>query len=485
MENPVVAATSALYESPSLERHRAATLVLQQAQQLALGGSRRTAEQRAEVRVDTTLPALAWGCSIEGTEHTFTIGPGVEQGEGFVFEGVWDGDFAKGRVNRTEFAYGSGARLGKYVVFVPPKHCWEYLYVVVDRTTGRAHVSNSAVYALTGAGVDPDHSFTHEVFTQLRTTTDTASAAGIDRYDPEVARDERYVCYRMMFYNFMVVDGTVQIVPSAPTDYFKDFASYRGFLSRVLGRLARNGASTLRKTRLTPVTPLSSGYDSTATAVLANELGYRDAVTQDLTIRGTFDSGQRTGATLGMNVQVTHHVLGTGPIERMGINITAEDLDLYAEFLATAGLGDDVMLATMEEFLGQRILLSGAMGDSAWRRASTLAPGLPVRVAYGKSFTEFRLRVGYAFVPIPAMGARFPFPLRRVTASPEMAPWTLGRSYDRPIARRIAEEAGLERGTFAVGKAAANPTVRHPAHLTMAAVAQVAARYGGATATLR
>lgn len=481
MDSSVVAATQEMYESSSLDVHRTATTVLQRAQQLRLGGTRRATGQRATVTTDPTLPPLAWGCSIDGSEHTFTIGPGVEHGDGFVFEGVWDGDFTNGRVNRTEFAFGSGARMGKYVVFVPPKHCWEYLYVVADRTTGRSFVSNSAVFALVGAGIDPEHPFTRRVFADLRTSTDAATHVGIDRYDPIVAQDERYTFHRMMFYNFMVVDGVVQVVPTASTEYFKDFATYRAFLARVIDRVARNGADPARTTPLTPITPLSSGYDSTATAVLANELGYKDAVTQDLTIRGRFDSGQQTAATLGMNIEITHHLLGTDPIQAMGVTVEDEaQLDLYAEFLATAGLGDDVMLATMEQHLGQRIMLSGAMGDSAWKRRSTLPPGLPVRVVYGKSFTEFRLRVGYAFVPVPALGARLPHVLRRIATSPEMAPWTLGQPYDRPIARRIAEEAGLERGTFATGKAAANPTVRHPEHLTAAAVSRIAQRYVGA-----
>jgi hypothetical protein len=34
--------------------------------------------------------------------------------------------------------------------------------------------------------------------------------------------------------------------------------------------------------------------------------------------------------------------------------------------------------------------------------------------------------------------------------SPEMAPWQVGGDYDRPIPRRILEERGIERGTFAL-----------------------------------
>jgi hypothetical protein len=32
--------------------------------------------------------------------------------------------------------------------------------------------------------------------------------------------------------------------------------------------------------------------------------------------------------------------------------------------------------------------------------------------------------------------------------SPELAPWSIGGDYDKPIARRIAEEAGLPRHLF-------------------------------------
>ncbi len=38
--------------------------------------------------------------------------------------------------------------------------------------------------------------------------------------------------------------------------------------------------------------------------------------------------------------------------------------------------------------------------------------------------------------------------LYAITRSEEMGPWTLGVSYDRPIARRLAEEAGVSRALF-------------------------------------
>jgi hypothetical protein len=42
--------------------------------------------------------------------------------------------------------------------------------------------------------------------------------------------------------------------------------------------------------------------------------------------------------------------------------------------------------------------------------------------------------------------------INAIGAAGEMAPWTLGTDYDRPVARRIVEEAGVPRGAFAVRK---------------------------------
>ncbi|MGC0250390.1 hypothetical protein [Pseudactinotalea sp. Z1748] len=478
LEDHIRAAALDLYHSSSLKRHIPASRVLQHAQQIRLGIPDSRSAHTSEIRRVDSVPNLAWVCCIRGTHHSFVIGPQVEAAEGFVFEGAWDGDYGQGQIHRTDYAFGSGARLGRYVVFVPPKHCWEYLYVLTDKRDNRVIVSNSATFALTHAGVRPDSPFVRQVFEVLRPSTNTATAAGFDRYDPVVASDEEYTFSRMMFHNFVVHDGKVQLAPTAPSVQFSDYSHYREFLSGCIQRLAKNASDARRRTTFTPITPLSSGYDSTATAVLASELGYRDAVTQDLTIRGTFDSGQRTGATLGMNVEVRHHLLGTEPLQRMGVRVAdGGELDLYGEFLATPGLGDDVMLATMESALQGRMVLNGAMGDALWRRRSVQAPGLPVSVPYGKSVTEFRLRTGWIFVPVPALGARFPRSIQRITRDPEMHAWTLHGPYDRPIPRRIAEEAGVQRGSFATGKAAANPTVEASPGMVMQSVAYVAERY--------
>jgi len=65
---------------------------------------------------------------------------------------------------------------------------------------------------------------------------------------------------------------------------------------------------------------------------------------------------------------------------------------------------------------------------------------------------EFRLSAGMLQCPVPFWGMRHAKEIVNITFSDEMAPWTMHNNYDRPIARRIVEEGGVPRGTFAVRK---------------------------------
>jgi hypothetical protein len=72
-----------------------------------------------------------------------------------------------------------------------------------------------------------------------------------------------------------------------------------------------------------------------------------------------------------------------------------------------------------------------------------------VRADYGGgSFTEFRLRVGFIHVPITMLGMSRDTSIWNITHSQEMQPWRLETKYDRPIPRRIVEEAGVPRELF-------------------------------------
>jgi hypothetical protein len=127
-----------------------------------------------------------------------------------------------------------------------------------------------------------------------------------------------------------------------------------------------------------------------------------------------------------------------------------------AEEIAAAGDAFDFQFAALEKALPGRVLVSGFNGDSIWDRHHKRPSPQLIRLnepPTGSSLGEFRLRAGFLHCPVPFLGAVLHPALHAISRSPEMAPWTLHSGYDRPVPRRILEEKGVPRGSFARAKA--------------------------------
>ena len=74
----------------------------------------------------------------------------------------------------------------------------------------------------------------------------------------------------------------------------------------------------------------------------------------------------------------------------------------------------------------------------------------------GASLLEMRLRLDMVNLAVPYIGGTEQPSLSRLIAAPDMQPYRGRRGYDEPLPRRLAEEAGVERGSFAVEKRAAS-----------------------------
>lgn len=164
--------------------------------------------------------------------------------------------------------------------------------------------------------------------------------------------------------------------------------------------------------------------------------------------------------TVGKNHGGPGHGMSQGPEparEERSLfkSCNARDCDLL-EFVATAGIGDNVVFKTMEPIVKGKIVFSGLYGDGCWSKEGN-GSGLAHHLPYMKSRTEFRLHTGYCLVPVPALGAYCLYFLDKINSSPEMDPWRLNTHYDRPIPRLMAEEAGVPRNFFGMRKAANNP----------------------------
>jgi hypothetical protein len=92
--------------------------------------------------------------------------------------------------------------------------------------------------------------------------------------------------------------------PKKPVRDFVDFADYRSFLEENVSAIHNNANDKNRMIKYRAIASISSGYDSSASAVLASTVGCKDALTFSharLEYGDTEDSGSQIGAILGMN----------------------------------------------------------------------------------------------------------------------------------------------------------------------------------------
>ncbi len=432
-------------------------------------GAIETSPWRVTRHPNSDLPSMAWIMVARAATVVLHHGSGVGvMGEG-IYEGTWVGAPGAAGILTSATTFGSGVLIdaaGSLRV-IPPSHLLESVYLT--RVDGGLCASNSlaGVLAASGLELDPEVDYPAH-FAQ--------ACDGIFRYSvPTLGAPIRVLLFDGLSID---PDGSMRDVAKPREEPFLSFADYRSRLKGALESAMANAPA------FEPVATISSGYDSATVATLAVELGGRRAVTiaEGKPVRGSDrldDSGEFVGRTLGMDVTAYPR-----------LSYTARDDLVEADFLATGMTGEDVILSAAELELGHRMLLTGYFGDGMWwlnwpKRA------LMWRLEQaGLSHTEFRLRVGYIHVPLPWFGAAEMGSVEAINRDPGMLPWVLGMDNDRPIPRRILEEAGIPRGRFADAKRAPSAQIHShgPDALSFAArssLADFAAAEGGRVAFRR
>ena len=420
------------------------------------------AEWKLDICPSPRLPPLAWVARVRFPDVRVACGTSVRHSDGAFFDGTWPGASELASVLDATVPFGAGmvVREGRLFI-VPAGHTCEGIYLCRPSATDETlFVANSITALLEAtdqtlvAGVDYVNRFIKLAeglpFSPIRIPT---SGAPIEfRYFENLAID---------------VAGRVSVVAKARERPFASYEDYVARLESATTSLFANAPS------YAPVIALSNGYDSTAMAVVAARAGLRQALTF-ATVRparaneaDTSDSGTTTAAHLGIDAKV---------IDRVSY-LTRDDLP-EAEFLATGGPGEDVANSAMEPELHKRILVTGDVGAALYRYGRPKRSDLWRLDLSGSSMTEFRLRTDFIFVPLPVFGMTEIPSLQDITLSESMKPWSVGGYYDRPIARRIAEQAGgLPRGSFAAVKHAATALIHQDpeAHLAPASLASLRA----------
>jgi hypothetical protein len=380
--------------------------------------------------VSRTLPPLAWIAHITRGLVEVRCGSSVRcESAGFV-EGTWVGPGELRAVAGSTTVFGSAVVAdAESVVVVPPSHPCERLYLAsLPAPDAGTLASNSLVALLVATGVEllPDVAYP-SIF--------VAAANGVATPMEPIPTSGRPIVSAAYHNHRVHPDGSLTIERRPRERPFSSFEDYRDRLTAALSSLVANAAG------YEMAVSISSGYDSTAAAAVAARCGCRRAVTfrEGKPVRGSGtleDSGAPAARHLGMAVESFDR------LDYLGRRDLPE-----AEFLATGMTGEDVVASAMEDQLRRTLLITGS--EAFPLKGNPLRPGLYRADLSACSLTEFRLRIDCIHLPILFFGASEVDSLMAIARSPAMRAWSMPGPYDKPIQRRLAEEAGIPRGSFA------------------------------------
>lgn len=385
--------------------------------------------------IDTRLPPLAWVASIRPGRRSIAVrrGAHTEAGDRWVCEAAWSGAYERGGFDRTPLVFGSGIRVrSDGIRFVSAGTTVDRLWIWRDGAGEPRRVSNSLVQLLAevGARLLPGYE---------RYEADLESIVeGLDGYRRTIPVDEGRL--EVVYFENLVWDGRrLARVPKPELEReFSSFEAYRSFLGETARALLDNVSSPGRDHPVELLTSISSGYDSPAASVMAREIGCREAVTLRQArspTPGRTDTGRTIGETLGLDVSVYERDLAIGPAE--------------LRYWAADGKPQDVNLGIFDYPGPVCLFFTGFHGDKVWTTKKHDTSDRIVRGdTSGLGFTEDRLHRGVLHCPVPYWGVRKMDEIERISQSSEMAPWRLWNDYDRPIPRRIVEQAGVPRDAF-------------------------------------
>jgi hypothetical protein len=397
---------------------------------------------------DPTLPRLSWCAVLHAKDDRIVVhhGPWIEVTQSSFVEGAWSGCYSEMRFPHAITFTGSGALLTPDgLLFATPTHSVEPLYLL--RANKTLYCSNSLRLILSCANDDIDYGY---LYYDLDITS---MAFGLKRSISQITTHNGN-CIKMQFYCNVNIcrDLSISVLQKPQISPFAGYSDYISFLTNQVLSTIKNSGDARRSVRYTPLSTISTGYDSAATSVIAKKVGCKEFITFATSQDGANDSGKLIGRILGLEV------VEFDP----GAYRSRDDLP-EAEFVATGGGGGSVIFADLQDRLHGKILLTGNYGGEAWERANNRG-GVDMVTwdSAGADMLYFRTRVGFFHLAVPSIGYSQFTSLRTISNSEEMRSWTLNREeYDRPIPRRIVEEAGVARELFGQSKKVAARSLKY------------------------
>lgn len=394
------------------------------------------------------IPHLAY-LSVVTADSVLTYhGLGVHTAQQWVCDGVWAGPLARPPQSVDFLAGTSLELLDGNVHAMAGNNPTDRLYI--QKVESAWILSNSASFlcAYTGSSLDLKYRHYRSFF-----ASKTFGLRVGPREIPITA--SRHV--RVLLDEELLIDasGDAHFRSRPVVAGFKRFEDYEAFLLDNVKEIVANATSQDRSHCYKPIVPLSTGYDSVATGAIAARVGVSDAITMrryatpDDPSSMLLDHPRRIADSLNLNL---------AEVER-GQFLSRTD---GADAAVGAAMGNfiDIPLLNMEPHLRGRTVMVGNSGDNVWSRSNFRVYRDVVRGdTSGQGLGEWRLRANVMFVPVPYIGHTAHPDLKRIANSRELRSWSVGGSYDRPIARRIAETSGVPRDSFGVKKYAAGALV--------------------------
>jgi len=383
------------------------------------------------VSMSPQLPADAWVLRQSiGEPRQLLCGPRVHPVPGGFGEGSHAGPADPANASQL---FGSAVLLREHdTLLVPASHTFESLYLHRGPRGFAASNSLALLLAATGTMLPFDRQYGARFAT---------IGYGIECYERVICRwPDGSELLRIAFHNVLIRrDGKLQWQQKPLDPPFVDFAGYRDYLIAVLQQVFA------RAPWLVPTTSCSSGYDSAGVSVIAAAAGCKQAFALGISRSGHPDSGRPVAQVLGLDF---------AELPRL------DRVDNFAEvgdYFAAGTGGQDACYQRAEPWLQDRIWCTGF--GRMWA-----LKGEPNRVLSrddlaGIGLQEVRLLRRFVQVPVMMIGARYHPELNALARSPACAAYRIGGDYDKPIARRLLEEAAVPRGSFAVQKHAVSTLV--------------------------
>ncbi|MCL6414706.1 hypothetical protein MIB92_03500 [Aestuariirhabdus sp. Z084] len=400
---------------------------------------------------DARIPALGWVlcANYRSGQVRVLYGEHVEWLQDVMVEGVWSEPFESARPQASKNLFGSCVAFSRDSLLLCPSTATSepIFFQFINRVL---YAANSLVLLLAALNDSL------KVGCQTYKTLNEARTRGLENTVLKTPTTNGSI-NRLIHHNLKVESAGWVIQEKTVPEPFRRFSSYKQYLQSSLWGCLDNAKATSRKFPFQLVTTQSRGYDSTAVnALLGPHKPDRAFTCKDSKpvgevfrkgqqSRGPSDDGSEISAQLGFEC------------DKLERDAFLQNLDLEILFNAAVHNNEDRNLQPIFNLLGApSLLLTGTMGELWYNQRSMEhanfekdADNLLKRADLsGFGMSEARLWKSIIHIPVPYIGARQRESIHQITESEEMDPWRLNNDYDRPISRRIAEEAGVKRESF-------------------------------------